>query len=66
MYPSDDGPIRLRLLIAQSRTVRERLENQVAELKELRARRLEPVPSQTAVEAGDLWAETRDEASPRG
>jgi hypothetical protein len=39
MYPSDDGPIRLRLLIAQSRAVRERLEARVAELMELRSGR---------------------------
>jgi hypothetical protein len=39
MYPSDDGPLRLRLLIAQSRAVRQRLEARVADLMELRSRR---------------------------
>ena len=59
MYPSDDGPIRIRLLITQVRAVHNRLEAQVAELGEWQARRLEaetppPPPSQPAVEVEDL------------
>jgi hypothetical protein len=42
MYPADDGPLRLRLLIAQARAARQRLEARVAELMELRSRRLGP------------------------
>ena len=33
MYPSDDGPIRLRLLIAECREVRQRVERRRMELQ---------------------------------
>jgi hypothetical protein len=38
MYPSDDGLVRARLLIAQCREARRRLEQVLAESLELRAR----------------------------
>ena len=38
MYPGDDYPIRVRLLINECRELRQRLAQRVAESRELRAR----------------------------
>ena len=48
MYPSDDGPIRVSLLIARSRGARRRLDGAVARSVVLRARlaaTIETVPA---------------------